>query len=101
MNRSAKCTAAYNDVISTYGRFPLEDIRQEKQRRGYGDSSEFYGSGFSNTQVKEMVLASFASREQARCNENPASYSMYGGKRKSTRRRKTKRKSKGRVPRPV
>jgi len=104
MNRSAKCTAAYNDIISTYGRFPLEDIRQEKQRRGYGDSSEFYGSGFSEAQVKEMVLASFASNEQARCNMDPGSYSMYGGKRKSTRRRKANRKSrksKVRVPRPL
>jgi hypothetical protein len=68
MDRSAKCTAAYNDTRATYGRFPLEVIRAEKERRGYGNSAELYYPGFGEAQIKEMVLASFASNEQARCN---------------------------------
>jgi hypothetical protein len=95
MNRSAKCTAAYNDTISAFSNFPLEMIRQEKERRGYGNSSEFYGSGFSEPQVKQMVLQSFASNEQAKCNQSPNVYRLYGGKRKSRKaKRKTSKKNK-------
>ena len=95
MNRSGKCTAAYNNTISTYGDFPLEVIRGEKQRRGYGDSAVLMGSGFGEDQIKEAVLASFASREQAKCNRNPAAYQLYGGKRKLTRKnKKSNRKNK-------
>ena len=95
MNRSAICTGAYNNTISTYGGFPLEFIRAEKQRRGYGDSAELMGSGFGEAQIKGMVLASFASNEQAKCNRNPAAYQLYGGKRKRTRKnKKSNRKNK-------
>jgi hypothetical protein len=91
MNRSAKCTAAYNDTRSTYGRFPLEVIRAEKERRGYGNSAELMYSGLGEAQIKEMVLASFASNEQARCNQNPAAYQLYGGKRSGRKTRKNKK----------
>jgi hypothetical protein len=95
MNRSAICTGAYNNTISTYGDFPLEVIRAEKQRRGYGDSAGLMGSGFGEAQIKEAVLASFASREQAKCNRNPSAYQLYGGKRKRTRKnKKSNRKNK-------
>jgi hypothetical protein len=93
MDRSAKCTAAYNDTRAVYGRFPLEVIRAEKERRGYGNSAELYYPGFGEAQIKEMVLASFASNEQARCNQNPAAYQLYGGKRRSGRKTRKNKKS--------
>ena len=93
MNHSP-CTKAYNDTILTFGDFSLETIRAEKERRGHGDSKELLKGleGFPEATLKEAVLNSFASGEQAKCNKNPNGYMLYGGKRPRRRTMRHRRK---------
>lgn len=102
MDRARKCTAAYNDTILTFSndkykedseaaRKYLELIRAEKERRGHGDSKDLMESGLTYKQMMEGVLHSFASAEQAKCNKNPDTYTLYGGYRKTKGHRKGRR----------
>ena len=94
----SKCTKAYKDTISNFGDFPLEMIRAEKERRGYGNSQELYQQGLSENQLKQTVIQSFAAREQAKCSKNPIAYELYGGRRNPTRKyRKKTRKYKKKI----
>jgi len=70
----SRCSQAYTDTIDTYGDLSLKSILEVKKSRGYGNSKELTESGLSRDMIKDMVLKSLASNEQAKCNKNPSTY---------------------------